>query len=80
MCLVCVSLVCGVVCVMRHAEKTWKKTCVDLDTPLRVCIQNVPVCTSKTSTCFEHLDVLPVHTETFRMHTRRRVGICTLGA
>ena len=38
--------------------------CVD-STRLRVYIQNASVCTGKKSTCFRHVDLFLVHTETF---------------
>ena len=59
-------------CVLRHAEKTWKNPCVDSKT-LRVSIQNVLVCTGTTPTCATtcvrgagtHGDVSNVHTGRF---------------
>ena len=39
---------------------------------LRVGLQNVSVCEVKTPSCFEHVDVLPAHTETFQRYTRKR--------
>ena len=61
---VCVLLCgCVVVCcvLLWYAEN---HLCVD-SSRLRVYIQNVSVSTSKTSTCLIHVDVVPVHTETF---------------
>ena len=60
------------VCVLRHAEKTWKNR-VRIQKSLRVYIQNVLVYASTTRTCVEtcargagtHVDVLNVHTGTF---------------
>ena len=54
-------------------KKTVEKTRMLLQTRLHVCIQNVSVCTSHRSTCFIHVDVVPVHTETFaEIYTRER--------
>ena len=52
--------------VVRHAEKTWKKTACGF--------RHASVCTFKTSLCVQatsphvrmHVDVAPVHTGTFR--------------
>ena len=48
-----------------------------LTPPVCVSIQNVTACASNTSTCFRNVDVVPVHSETFRIGTRRRVGSFT---
>ena len=64
---------CGPVCLMcvlRHAEKTWKKPVCGFKKRLRVYIQNVPVYAGTTRTCVStcargastHGDVLNVHT------------------
>ena len=51
--------------------------CVDPNTP--PCVHSKRPCVqAKRPHALEHVDVLPVHTETFGMDTRRRVGICTL--
>ena len=64
------------VCVLRHAEKTWKNLCVDSKTPPfvdskrpRVYVPNVLACTGTTRTCVStcargartHGDVLNVY-------------------
>ena len=70
-CLVCMCVrvfVC--VCVLRHAEKMWRKTRVWIQERLRVYIQNVPVYASTAGTYFStcargagtHKDVLNGHT------------------
>ena len=41
-------------------------------TRLRVYVQNVSVCTGSMPTCFIHVGLVPVHTRTFWMYTRRR--------
>ena len=41
--------------------------CVDSKTP-----PHVSMCAWKTPTCFEHVGVLPSHTDTFLRYTRRR--------
>ena len=64
-------LVVVCVCVLRHAVKNVKNTCVD-SKRLRVCIQNVSLYAGTTRTCVEtftrgactHGDVLNVHTGT----------------
>ena len=47
-------------------------------TRLRVCVQNVPVCTGNMPTWKKRVGMLPVHTGTFWTHTRGRVE-CTHG-
>ena len=76
---VCLSLsLCLSVCVV------WCVWCprVYVQKHLRVYVQNASVCRYKKSPCvpaprphvLTHAGVVPVHTGTFRMHTRRRKG------
>ena len=62
---VCVGCICVVVV---GAEK---HPCVH-SKRLRVYIQKVRVCTGTKPTCMKHVGLVPVHTRTFRMYTRRR--------
>ena len=63
---VCV-VVCVSVCVGRGGGE---EDLVYVQNALRVYIQTVPVCTGERPTCFIHVDVVPVHTETFlNVHT-----------
>ena len=56
---------CGQILVSRTDD--------DPPPPRRVSVQNVPVCTFKTSPhMLKHMRVVPVHTGTFYMYTRRR--------
>ena len=56
-------------CVLRHAEKTWKKTVFDFKR-LRVHIQNVPCMPAPRAHVLKHVRVVPVHSGTFRMDIR----------
>ena len=84
-CVVCVCVRCGVVggrgvSLVCGTLKNRGKNRMWIPTRLRVHIQNVPVCTGTTSTCFSvcargagtHGDVLNVHTEAFRKYTQGR--------
>ena len=59
----CSSVVCWW-CVLGREGRGGRKGCM-YRTRLRVHVQNVSVCTSITPTCFIHVGLVPVHTETF---------------
>ena len=62
---VCVGCICVVVVGAEKKPCTRSKR-------LRVYIRNVRVCTGTKPTCMKHVGLVPVHTRTFRMYTRRR--------
>ena len=72
LCVVCCVLCCVVLCVCVWCVTRFETPCVH-STRLRVYVQNVPVCTGTTRTCFNTCargagtngEVLNVHTETF---------------
>ena len=65
---------CCCCCVVYVCVEVWGTRRVYIRNAPCVYIRCVPVCTGNTSTCLIHVDVLPVHTETFWMYTRRWVS------
>ena len=62
-------LVVGCICVVVVGAE--KHPCVH-SKRLRVYIQKVHLCTGTKPTCMKHVGLVPVHTRTFRMYSRRR--------